>query len=82
MELWVILVADDHDALRRGLREDWRSRTRREASVERKRRHRTPATATRRRPGDLDGRRRTDVPRTNKALHPTTAVILMTAFDR
>ena len=79
-----ILIADDHDALRRGLvRGLTEAGHEVEEALERQRRHRAAARRLlRRRPErPQDGRQRR--PRRaahGRTLHPTTAVILMTAF--
>lgn len=79
-----ILVADDHDSLRRGLvralgdaGHDVEEASHGNAALERLHESSFDVVVTDIRMGGADG---FDVLRTVKALHPTTAVILMTAF--
>jgi Nif-specific regulatory protein len=79
-----ILVADDHDALRRGLARglteaghDVEEASNGNAAIERLHDSYFDVVLSDLKMGGSDG---LDVLRTTKALHPTTAVILMTAF--
>ena len=79
-----ILVADDHDSLRRGLARaladaghDVEEASNGNAALERLHEGGFDVVVTDFRMGGADG---LDVLRTTKALHPTTSVILMTAF--
>jgi DNA-binding NtrC family response regulator len=79
-----ILVADDHDSLRRGLARaladaghDVEEASHGNAALERLHAGSFDVVVTDFRMGGADG---LDVLRTTKALHPTTSVILMTAF--
>jgi two-component system response regulator HydG len=79
-----ILVADDHDALRRGLvrglteaGHEVDEASNGNAAIERLHESHFDIVLTDLRMGGSDG---LDVLRTTKALHPTTSVILMTAF--
>src|SRR6058998_2676625 len=79
-----ILVADDHDALRRGLvrgltegGHDVEEASNGNAAIERLHDSYFDVVLTDLKMGGSDG---LDVLRTTRALHPTTAVILMTAF--
>jgi DNA-binding NtrC family response regulator len=79
-----ILVADDHDALRRGLARglteaghEVDEASNGNAAIERLHESHFDIVLTDLRMGGSDG---LDVLRTTKALHPTTAVIMMTAF--
>ena len=79
-----ILVADDHDSLRRGLARaladaghDVQEASNGNAALERLHEGGFDVVVTDFRMGGADG---LDVLRTAKALHPTTSVILMTAF--
>src|SRR5215208_4518758 len=79
-----ILIADDHDALRRGLvrgltdaGHDVEEASNGNAAIERLTDSYFDVVLSDLRMGGSDG---LDVLRTTKALHPTTAVILMTAF--
>src|SRR5213075_792920 len=79
-----ILIADDHDALRRGLARglteaghDVEEASNGNAAIERLHDSYFDVVLSDLRMGGSDG---LDVLRTTKALHPTTAVILMTAF--
>ena len=79
-----ILIADDHDALRRGLARglteaghDVEEASNGNAAIERLHDSYFDVVLSDLKMGGSDG---IDVLRTTKALHPTTAVILMTAF--
>ena len=79
-----ILIADDHDALRRGLvrglteaGHEIEEASNGNAAIERLHDSHFDVVLSDLRMGGSDG---LDVLRTTKALHPTTAVILMTAF--
>src|SRR4051794_20813871 len=79
-----ILVADDHDALRRGLvrgltegGHDVEEASNGNAAIERLHESYFDVVLTDLKMGGSDG---LDVLRTTRALHPTTSVILMTAF--
>src|SRR3954465_8650796 len=79
-----ILVADDHDALRRGLvrglteaKHDVEEASNGNAAIERLHDSYFDVVLSDLKMGGSDGM---DVLRTTRALHPTTAVILMTAF--
>jgi two-component system response regulator HydG len=79
-----ILIADDHDALRRGLARglaeaghDVEEASNGNAAIERLHEGHFDVVLSDLKMGGSDGM---DVLRTTKALHPTTAVILMTAF--
>src|SRR3954470_11457146 len=79
-----ILIADDHDALRRGLARglaeaghDVEEASNGNAAIERLHEGHFDIVLSDLKMGGSDGM---DVLRTTKALHPTTAVILMTAF--
>jgi Nif-specific regulatory protein len=79
-----ILIADDHDALRRGLKRglseaghDVEEASNGNAAIERLHESYFDVVLSDLKMGGSDGM---DVLRTTRALHPTTAVILMTAF--
>src|SRR6266540_5463703 len=79
-----ILIADDHDALRRGLvrgmtdaGHDVEEASNGNAAIERLHESYFDVVLSDLKMGGSDG---LDVLRTTRALHPTTAVILMTAF--
>ena len=79
-----ILVADDHDALRRGLARglaeaghEVEEASNGNAAIERLHDSHFDVVLSDLKMGGSDGM---DVLRTTRALHPTTAVILMTAF--
>ena len=79
-----ILIADDHDALRRGLarglaeaKHEVEEASNGNAAIERLHDSYFDVVLTDLKMGGSDGM---DVLRTTRALHPTTAVILMTAF--
>src|SRR6186713_3585313 len=79
-----ILIADDHDALRRGLKRglseaghDVEEASHGNAAIERLHESYFDVVLSDLKMGGSDG---LDVLRTTRAMHPTTAVILMTAF--